>query len=112
VETLPNWFWNLYYLFLLTTLGTAIYSLVKNKNKLMSILSILAIVLVVFIPIVSIVNSIGRAPDIDEYEHLVSQLQQGATWSIFTITGYLFLLVWWVIFLFNIKSIIKATISN
>ncbi|MBX9975206.1 hypothetical protein [Cytobacillus firmus] len=94
-ETLPNWFWIIYYLFLLTTLGTAIYSLAKNRNK---ILSILAIVFIIFIPIVSIVNSIDRAEGMDEFEYLVSQLQQGANWSIFTIIGYLYLLVWWGIF--------------
>ncbi|RFB11411.1 hypothetical protein DZB84_21005 [Bacillus sp. HNG] len=108
-ETLPNWFWNIYYLFLLTTLGAAIYSLKMYKNK---ILSILAIVFIILIPIVSILNSIGRAPGIDEYEHLISQLQLGATWSIFTIIAYMFLLVWWVLFFLKIKSKNKATISN
>ncbi len=29
----------------------------------------------------------------NEFEHLVSQLQQGAIWSVFTIIGYLFLLL-------------------
>ncbi|WP_438824948.1 hypothetical protein [Bacillus sp. JJ722] len=100
-ETLPNWFWAIYYLFLLTTLGTAIFSVVKKKHQR---LSILAIVFTISIPIVSLINSIGRAEGMNEFEHLVSQLQQGAIWSIFTIIGYLFLLVCWVLFLFKSKT--------
>jgi hypothetical protein len=64
-ETLPNWFWVLYYLFLLSTLGTAIYSIVKKKGK---ILPFLTIVFTVTIPIVAFINSIGRAEEMNEFE--------------------------------------------
>ncbi|MFJ8260976.1 hypothetical protein ACIQ4I_03310 [Rummeliibacillus sp. NPDC094406] len=100
-ETLPNWFWAIYYLFLLATLGTAIFSVVKRKMKG---LSVIAIVFTLTVPIVSLVNSIGRAEGRNEFEHLVSQLQQGAIWSVFVIIGYLFLLVWWVLFLSKSKT--------
>ncbi|WP_311520271.1 hypothetical protein [Paenibacillus albidus] len=85
------------------TLGTAIFSVAKKRHK---ILSILAIIFTVTIPIVSLINSIGRTEGRNEFEHLVSQLQQGAIWSIFATIGYLFLLVWWGLFLF--KSKIKS----
>lgn len=64
-------------------------------------LSIVAIVITITIPIISLINSIGRAEGRNEFEYLVSQLQQGAIWSFFVIIGYLFLLVWWALFLFK-----------
>lgn len=100
-ETLPNWFWVLYYLFLLATLGTAIYSIVKKKGK---ILSFVTLTFSVILPIIALINSIGRADGMNEFEHLISQLQQGAIWSIFTIVGYLFLLVWWFYFYSKVKT--------
>jgi hypothetical protein len=107
-ETLPNWFWAIYYLFLLTTLGTALFSVIRKKMKSLSI-SILAIIFAVTAPIISLINSIGRAEGMNEFEHLISQLQQGAIWSIFTIIAYLFLLVWWILFLLKSKTNSKKT---
>lgn len=109
LETLPDWFWALYYLFFLATLGTAIFSVVKNKQRG---LSILTIVFTVTIPIISLINSIGRVEGMNEFEHLFSQLRQGAVWSIFTVIGYIFLLVWWVLILFKSKSKNKVIVSN
>ncbi|OPA78718.1 MULTISPECIES: hypothetical protein [Paenibacillus] len=100
-ETLPNWFWALYYLFLLTTLGTAVFIVIRKKIRS---LSMVAIVFTVTIPIIGLINSIGRAEGINEFEHLIIQLQQGAIWSIYIILGNLFLLLWWVLFLLKIKS--------
>jgi len=100
-ETLPNWFWVLYYLFLLTTLVTAVFIVIRKKIRS---LSMVAIVFTVTIPITGLINSIGRAEGINEYEHLISQLQQGEIWSMHIILGNLFLLLWWVLFLLKIKS--------
>ncbi|KMY43983.1 membrane protein [Bacillus sp. FJAT-27916] len=100
-ETLPNWFWTIYYLFLLVTLGTALLSVIKRK---MSRLSFIAIVLTLAIPLVSLINSIGRPEEMNEFEYLVSQLQQGAIWPVFIMVGYLFLIVWWGLFLFKSKA--------
>ncbi len=107
--TLPDWFWALYYLFFLATLGTAIFSVVKNKQRG---LSILTIVFTVTIPMISLINSIGRVEGMNEFEHLFSQLRQGAVWSIFTVISYIFLLVWWVLILFKSKSKNKGIVSN
>lgn len=106
-ETLPNWFWVLYYLFLLSTLGTAIYSIVKKKGK---ILPFLTIMFTVTIPIVAFINSLGRAEEMNEFEHLVSQLQKGASWAIYSIIGYLFLFIWWFSFCSKVK--IKTKLSD
>lgn len=100
METLPNWFWILYYLFLLITLGTAIFSIVKRK---MTNLAMIAIIFTIIIPIITLANSIGRAEGTNEFEHILSQFQQGAVWSIIAIIGYIFLLVWWILFLFKLK---------
>lgn len=108
-ETLPNWFWALYYLFFLITLGTAIFGVVKKKHRG---LSILAIVFTVTVPIISLINSIGRVEEMNEFEHLFSQLQQGTIWSIFTVIGFIFLLVWWVLILFKSKSNNQVIVSN
>lgn len=100
METLPNWFWILYYLLLLITLGTAIFSVVKRK---MTNLSMVAIVFTIIIPIITLANSMGRVEGMNEFAHIVSQIQQGALWSMIAIIGYLFLLVWWILFLFKLK---------
>jgi len=108
-ETLPKWFWAIYYLFLATTLGTAIFSVIKMKMKTVSIV---AIVFTVTVPIISLIKSIGRAEGMNEYEHFVSHLQQGSIWTIFAITGYLYLLVWWTLFCLKSKANNQATFSE
>jgi hypothetical protein len=90
-ETLPNWFWVIYYLFLLTTLGTSFLSYIRKK---LEILSVIAIVFTVTVPLIGLISSIGRAEGLNEFEFLVNQLQQGSIWSIYTIIGCLYLLVW------------------
>ena len=97
-ETLPNWFWIIYYLSLIATLGTAIYCILRIK---MIILSYIVIILTITVPIISLVNRIGRAEGHNEFEHLFIQLQQGYIWSFYALIGYVFILVWWSIFLFK-----------
>lgn len=108
-ETLPNWFWTIYYLFILTTLGTAIFSVVNKKIKS---LSFLAIIFTIAVPVVSLINSIERTQEVNELEHLVNQLQQGAIWSVFCVIGYLFLLIWWVLFFLKNKTKNQVVVSN
>ena len=108
-ETLPNWFWIILYLFLLATLGTDIFSLVRRKMKY---LPIIIIIFILTVPIVSLINSMERAEGMNEFDYLVYELQQGAIWSLFTITGYLFLLVWWIVFLFKNDSKKNDTVAN
>ncbi|MFD2444036.1 hypothetical protein ACFSO7_08560 [Bacillus sp. CGMCC 1.16607] len=94
-ETLPSWVWLVYYIFLFATLGTAIMNVSRKK---MMVLSIITIVLTITVPIISIINSIGRVEGENEFEHLVTQLQQGSIWSIYAVIGTLYLFVYWVIF--------------
>jgi hypothetical protein len=67
-----------------------------------------AIGFVITVPIVGLLNSMARGEGIDEFEYLISQLQQGALWSVFTIIGYLFLLGWWLLFVFNRELLISS----
>ncbi|MDQ0226119.1 hypothetical protein [Metabacillus niabensis] len=96
LETLPNWFWAIYYFILITTLAAGIYSIFRNKIRA---LSVLTIIFSLTVPIISFFNSIGRGEGMNEFEHFISQLQQGTLWSIYTIIGYIFIVVWWVLFL-------------
>ncbi|APH05028.1 hypothetical protein [Bacillus weihaiensis] len=107
LTTLPNWFWAAYYLFLLVTLGTAVFHVVNKKRMR---LSILIIVLIFTVPISSMINSIGREVGMNEVQHFFSQLQQGAAWTIFTIIGYLSFIIWWGFILFERND--KAIISD
>lgn len=106
-ETLPTWFWIIYYLFLFITLGTVIFSLILKRIIRMSFV---AIVFVITVPMMSLLNSIGREEGLNEVEFLLSQLQQGSIWSIYAVVCYLFLVVWWFVFIFSYENVkIKGT---
>lgn len=96
LETLPNWFWAIYCFILITTLAAGIFSIFRKKIRA---LSVLTIIFSLTVPIISFFNSIGRGEGMNEFEHCISQLQQGTLWSIYTIIGYIFIVVWWVLFL-------------
>jgi len=93
VETLPSWFWIIYYLFLLSTLRSAISCLVKKK--VLRIVSSFTIIFVCTIPLISLIYSIERQEGLNEFEYFIDQLQQGEVWTIYSILGYIYLLVWW-----------------
>ncbi|MFD2922162.1 hypothetical protein [Halobacillus naozhouensis] len=105
-ETLPSWFWVVYYLLLFITLSFAVFSLIRKRIKG---LSIIAVVFAVTVPIISMLSSIGREEGLNELEHLVHQLQDGELWSIYVVIGYLYLLVWWVFILKQNKKINRTS---
>ncbi|MFC0523748.1 hypothetical protein ACFFGV_09240 [Pontibacillus salicampi] len=100
-ETLPNWVWAIFYLLLLATSGTAIINVIREKVRGISIITIF---IAISIPFVGVINSIGRAKGVDEFEHLITHLQQGSIWSIYIVVGLLNLLLYWVIFLVKNKT--------
>ncbi|MFD1019540.1 hypothetical protein [Thalassobacillus hwangdonensis] len=103
-ETLPNGVWVIFYLFLLTTFATAVWNMVRKK---MVILSILTIAVSITIPITGIFNSIGRHQGVNEFEHLVSELQQGAVWTVYIILGLLYLIAYWGLFMFKKNTLVE-----
>ncbi|MEE1130961.1 MAG: hypothetical protein UHX00_04935 [Caryophanon sp.] len=92
METLPGWFWILYYAFLLLTLLTAIICLVKWQR---GAASAFVIILTLAIPIVTFVNAIGRFEHMNEWQYFVHALSHGAIWATFVTISYGCLAVWW-----------------
>ena len=104
-ETLPDWMWAIFYGFLILTLGQAIISIKQRKFKG---LSIITGVIIFTIPVIGIINSIDREYGINEFEHLVTHLQQGSLWALYIIMSYLYILVWWVL-LFYKNQVVRRT---
>lgn len=98
--SLPDWFWILYYAFLLLTFGVSIISIMKKRNR---ILPIINLIILITVPVVSFINSIGRSAP-NEFQHLVIHLMQGSLWAIYAFVGYLFILVWWILFFYNLSK--------
>ncbi|MBT2682792.1 hypothetical protein [Bacillus sp. ISL-37] len=86
--------WIILYLLLMIIFVRAIYSVIKKKQVPMAMIAILVIISV---PMVSLMNSINRPLEMSEFEFLARELKQGALWAIFTIAGYLYLLVWFIL---------------
>lgn len=100
-QTLHSWIWATFYVFLLTTIGIAVWNV---RQKRIVRLSIATIILTITIPITGVINSIGRQTGMNELEHLILELQKGAIWSVFLIIGLLFLLGYWCMFLVKIRT--------
>lgn len=108
-NTLPPWFWIAYYIFLAVTIGVAIYNVSTRKTRR---LSLLVIWVSITVPIVSILNSIVAPAELNEFQHLVSELQQGALWAWYASSGYLFLTVWWILLLLKIIERQKKIVTH
>ncbi|QGS68416.1 hypothetical protein CV093_07165 [Oceanobacillus sp. 143] len=80
METLPNWFWIIYYIFLFFSLVTGLIGLVRQW---LSTLSAFTISLSLLAPLVSFVYSIQRSSGVTELEYLIAQLKTGDLWAIF-----------------------------
>lgn len=108
-NTLPPWFWIAYYLFLAITIGVAIYNVSIRKEIRLSLLTIWVAITV---PIVGLLNSIVAPPELNEYQHLVNELHQGALWAWYACSGCLFLAVWWILLLLKIITRQKKIVTH
>ncbi|KUP06202.1 membrane protein [Bacillus coahuilensis p1.1.43] len=99
-ETLPQFVWVLFYLFLLSTIGLSIWNLRSKKRYK---LALFTIVVTILIPIVGILNSMSRYEGMNELEYLISKLLEGEIWSLLVIIGLLYILVYWCMILFKKK---------
>lgn len=95
--SLPGWFWIIYYVFLIITFGVSIFAIMKKRNR---VLSIINLIILITVPAVSFINDIGRSAP-NEFQHLILNLMQGSLWAIYAFVGYLFILVWWILFYKN-----------
>ena len=91
-ESLPSWIWAIYYILFLVTISVAVFSIIRNKLRKFSVLTV---VITLMMPIIAFLNSVGRKEGIDEWQHLVMELQQGALWAIFILIAAIYLIVWW-----------------
>ncbi|TDL31943.1 hypothetical protein E2R51_12045 [Jeotgalibacillus sp. S-D1] len=110
-ETLPQWFWVLYYLILLITFVFTVISIYKNKKI---IISFIAMLFIVTVPIISFIQSSSsdREIKLNEYEFFIIQLQQGELWSVYSFLGYTFILIWWIVFLYGVLRLFFNRPSN
>ncbi|RDW19819.1 hypothetical protein [Oceanobacillus chungangensis] len=91
METLPNWFWIMYSIFLFVSLITGLIGLVRQWK---STLSAFTIALSLLAPLVSFVYSIQRSNSITALEYLIAQLKIGDLWAIFITVIFLCLITW------------------
>ncbi|MCA1055774.1 hypothetical protein LCM10_12325 [Rossellomorea aquimaris] len=93
-ETLPQWFWVIYYSFILLTIGGAIYSIKLKRHVWVPLFTILV---ALSIPVVGIINGIEtRMENQDELEQWIFHLKHGSSWAYYLLFGYLYLCGWWV----------------
>ena len=88
---IPSLILVIYYLFLFAALIIGVLNFIKDKNKTLSIISIL---ISITTPLLGIINSIDRNAGINEFEHLLIHFQKGSLWAIYSVIGYLYLLIW------------------
>jgi hypothetical protein len=101
-ETLPGWFWAIYYSILFSSMAAAVYCIVKKQLK---IPSVILFFFVLSVPIASMAASTERGRGINEMEYFIGQLQQGAGWTLFSLAGYLYLMLWWFLFFFRKRNL-------
>ncbi|KMN45512.1 MULTISPECIES: hypothetical protein [Bacillus] len=92
VEAIPVFFWRIYYSVLFIFLIIGILNCYQfKKDKLKMKLNILNLIFIVSIPVVSLLNSINRKGN--EYDHFMYSLKQFDIWAIYTMIGYLYVII-------------------
>lgn len=104
--TLSVWIWIVYYLFLLIMFSSTIFSII---GKRMVVYSMVALVITITLPMVGLINSIDRPMGQTEWDHLISQLKQGALWAYYSIAGHAYLIGWLALFLWKLMRMNKKT---
>lgn len=102
-ETLPGWFWLIYYLFLIGTLLCSSISIWKKKNVGLSVITIFITILT---PILFLPFSIGRTKG-NEFDHLISKTLQADMFAIFCLLGFSLIIFWWVFSIITLKNPLK-----
>lgn len=91
-ETLPQWFWILYYSLTILTIASAFLSIKKQRYIWRAMLTIFV---TISIPVVGMVNGIYRGENQNEMEQWLSHLRTGELWAIYLLFGYIYVIVWW-----------------
>ncbi|WP_270180970.1 hypothetical protein [Alkalihalobacillus sp. CinArs1] len=93
-ETLPVWFWIIYYLTMIGTIAMSVRMIFKRR---LVALSSIAIILVVLALLLSI-NMIARMEG-TELEYLIYSLHNGAVWAFVLVSIYCYILFWWLFYM-------------
>lgn len=101
-ETLPVWFWMIYYLVLIGTIAMSVRTIFRGR---LVALSAIGIVLIVLSQLLSI-NLIGRMEG-TELDYLIFSLQGGALWAYAIIAIYAYIAVWWMLYVRKARSEMK-----
>ena len=64
-------------------------------------LSVIALILSLGIPLINLIFSSQRSGELNGYEYLISQFKEKDLWAIFIMVGYVYLLVWWILFAYR-----------
>jgi hypothetical protein len=99
-ETLPAWFWILYYIFFVITFIFSIYAIVRNRIRKWSFVTV---IFVITIPILSVMFGMARSEGYNEFEYLWQELMRFQLWAVYVTIGYLYIVFWWILFLRNSK---------
>jgi hypothetical protein len=91
-ETLPHWFWLLYYSLMILTIASAFFSIIKQRGRWWALLTIFV---TLSIPVVGLLNGIYREQNQNELEQWLSHLGTGELWALYLLFGYIYVIVWW-----------------
>lgn len=90
--SLPAWFWVFYYAFLLVTVGTSVFFIIRDHSRTLSAVNLL---FGVTSPIVHFAGAAWRPGGVNEFELLLEHLIQGNLWAVYVSVAYIFILTWW-----------------
>ncbi|WP_042222169.1 hypothetical protein [Oceanobacillus manasiensis] len=93
-ESLPSWLVWPYGLFILSTIGMAIWSISKKR---MQDLAYPALAMAIITPIATIFYLIGRGAGVNEFEYIMQNVVKGDIMAIFIFALYGYLIFWWVV---------------
>ncbi|MBP2076751.1 hypothetical protein [Oceanobacillus polygoni] len=96
METLPNWFWICYYIFLFLTLFSGVINWVR---QVYSPLAAMTIIFALLTPLVGFVYSIGRPEGLNEFQYVMEQFETRDMWSVYIILVHIYFVIWWFLFL-------------
>ena len=93
METLPVWFWSIYYFFILGTLVMSLISIFRKRNAILSAITFLFSIIA---PVIVFGIAIGRPSGSNEISFIFSEAISGNFWAIFVIFVFCEMLFWWI----------------
>ncbi|WP_010650242.1 hypothetical protein [Oceanobacillus massiliensis] len=96
METLPNWFWIIYCIYILLTLSSGIINWVR---QVYSPLAAITIIFSLLVPLVSFVYGVSRTEGLNEFQYIIAEFRTGSYLAVFIVMAHLYLIAWWFIFL-------------